>query len=158
MTKTIQSSKTIQTPFNKALKYISYKNRSLKEVHDYLVKNNYSDEQIKETIEKLIEYKFVDDEKFSEIFIRNRQLKGRSKKMISYELRQKGINKETLEQSLSDAQNDFKTAKEYIEKRLHQMKNLEPEKRTQRIINRLKSRGYNWDTIKKVLNYIETIS
>lgn len=158
MTKTIQSSKTIQTPFNKALKYISYKNRSLKEVHDYLVKNNYSDEQIKETIEKLIEYKFVDDEKFSEIFIRNRQLKGRSKKMISYELRQKGINKETLEQSLSDAQNDFKTAKEYIEKRLHQMKNLEPEKRTQMIINRLKSRGYNWDTIKKVLNYIETIS
>lgn len=156
--KTTKKPKPSQAPFNKALKYISYKNRSLKEVYDYLVKNNYSDEKIKEAIEKLIEYKFIDDEKFSEIFVRNRQLKGRSKKMISYELRQKGINKETLENSLDSAQNDLKTAKEYIEKRLHQMKNLDPEKRTQRIINRLKSRGYNWDIIKKVLEYIETIS
>lgn len=156
--KTTKKPKPSQAPFNKALKYISYKNRSLKEVYDYLVKNNYSDEEIKEAIEKLIEYKFIDDEKFSEIFVRNRQLKGRSKKMISYELRQKGINKETLENSLDSAQNDLKTAKEYIEKRLHQMKNLDPEKRTQRIINRLKSRGYNWDIIKKVLEYIETIS
>src|SRR4030065_223492 len=94
------------TPFSKALKYLSYKNRSTKEIYDYLLKKNFSEEEITQAIEKLIEYKFLDDSSFSEIFIRDRQLKGRSKRMISYELKQKGVNKETAEESLNKAQED----------------------------------------------------
>jgi len=148
--KTNQSN-TPSTPFNKALKYLSYKNRSTKEIYDYLKKKDFSDNEITEAIEKLIEYKFLDDTNFSEIFIRDRQLKGRSKRMISYELKQKGVNKETTEMSLNKAQEDLKTAKEYIEKRMHQFDRLDPEKSKQRIIGRLQSRGYNWDIIKEVL-------
>ena len=150
MMKTNQSN-TPSTPFNKALKYLSYKNRSTKEIYDYLKKKDFSDNEINETIEKLIEYKFLDDTNFSEIFIRDRQLKGRSKRMISYELKQKGVNKETVEETLSKAKEDLKTAKEYIEKRMHQFDRLDPEKRKQRIIGRLQSRGYNWDIIKEIL-------
>lgn len=140
-----------QTPFNRALKYLSYKNRSTKEIYDYLLKKDYSKEDIDEAIEKLIEYKFLDDNNFSEIFIRDRQLKGRSKRMIGYELKQKGVNKDTTEKSLEKAQDDLKTAKEYIGKRMHQFEKLEPEKKKQRIIGRLQSRGYNWDVIKEIL-------
>ena len=157
MMKTNQSN-TPSTPFNKALKYLSYKNRSTKEIYDYLLKKNFSEEEITQAIEKLIEYKFLDDTNFSEIFIRDRQLKGRSKRMISYELKQKGVNKETAEESLNKAQEDLKTAKEYIEKRIHQFEKLDPEKRKQRIIGRLQSRGYNWDVIKKLLEKINTTS
>jgi regulatory protein len=148
--KTNQSN-TPSTPFNKALKYLSYKNRSTKEIYDYLKKKDFSEEEIGSAIAKLIEYKFLDDTNFSEIFIRDRQLKGRSKRMISYELKQKGVNKETAEKSLNKAQEDLKTAKEYIEKRMHQFDRLYPDKRKQRIIGRLQSRGYNWDIIKEVL-------
>jgi SOS response regulatory protein OraA/RecX len=74
--------------------------------------------------------------------------------MISYELKRKGINKEVVEQTLDSAQEDIKTAKEYIEKRLHQFQKLEPGNKTKRIIGRLQSRGYNWDIIKEVLKSI----
>jgi len=120
-------------------------------MNDYLEKNNFSEKEINETVEKLLDYKFIDDDKFSEMFIRDRQLKGRSRRMISYELKRKGVNKEVVEQTLDRAQEDFKTAKEYIEKRIHQFNRLDPDKRKQRIIGRLQSRGYNWDTINKVL-------
>src|SRR3989344_3177006 len=146
MMKTNQSN-TPSTPFNKALKYLSYKNGSTKEIYDYLIKKGFSETEINEAIEKLIEYKFLDDTNFSEIFIRDRQLKGRSKRMISYELKQKGINRDTAEKTLESAKDDLKTAKEYIEKRMHQFNRLDPEKRKQRIIGRLQSRGYNWDVI-----------
>ncbi len=146
------------TPFDRALKYLSYKNRSTKEIYDYLKKKEFSDEEITSAIEKLVEYKFLDDKNYSEIFTRDRQLKGRSKRMISYELKQKGINKDLSEMTLENAQDDLKTAKEYIGKRLHQFNRLDPEKRKQRIVGRLQSRGYSWDVIKKVLQEIDTIS
>jgi glutaredoxin len=38
--------------------------------------------------------------------------------MISYELKQKGVNKDTAKITLAQAKDDLKTAKEYIEKRL----------------------------------------
>lgn len=147
-----------QTPLNRALKYLSYKNRSTKEIYDYLEKKNFSEKEINETIQKLNEYKFLDDKNFSEIFIRDRQFKGRSKRMISYELKQKGVNKDTAQESLETSQSDLKTATEYIEKRIHQFQKLDPEKRKQRIIGRLQSRGYNWDVIKKVLDKIQSTS
>lgn len=141
-----------QTAFTKALKYLSYKNRSVKEVFDYLLKKGYDNKEINEAIEKLMEYKFIDDRNFSEVFVRDRQIKGRSKRMIGYELKQKGVNKDLTESTLENAQDDLKTAQEYIEKRLQQFQRLDPEKRKQRIVGRLQSRGYSWDVIKKVLD------
>lgn len=152
--KTTKTNQKPQSAIAKALKFLSYKNRSLKEINDYLVKKNFSSIEIGKTIEKLIEYKFIDDDKFSEIFIRSRQLKGKSKKLISLELKQKGINVETIEKNLEKSQDDLKTAKQYLEKRINQFKNLDPEKRKNRIISRLQSRGYNWDIIREILKNI----
>lgn len=153
-----RGSKTPQSPFNKAIKFLSFRNRSVKEINDYLKKKGFFENEINETIEKLIEFKFIDDTKFSELFIRNRQLKGRSKKMISYELKIKGINREIIEESLEFSQNDLKTAKEYIEKRLHQFERFTSEEKSRKIISRLRSRGYNWDVIKEILKEINIIS
>ncbi len=140
-----------RSSFNKALRFLSYRARSTKEINDYLVKNNFSETEITETIEKLIDYKFLDDREFSKNFINSRQIRGKSKRMISFELKYKGVNKDIAEQTLSASQEDIITAGKYIEKRIHQFEKLEPEKKNQRIISRLRSRGYNWDIIKEVL-------
>lgn len=149
---------TPDTAFNKALKFLSYRQRSTKEVYDYLKKKEYSEESINETIQKLNEYKFLNDEEFARTFTNSRQIKGKSKRTIAFELKLRGINRETAEQTLDSSQDDLKTAKEYIEKRIHQFENLEPEKRKKRIISRLQARGYSWDVIKKLLEKINTTS
>lgn len=139
------------SPFNKALKYLSYRPRSTKEIVDYLSKKNFSEEDIKETLEKLNEYKFLDDAEFSRIFARSRQNKGKSKRIISIELRQKGISKQTAEKTLEESQDDLRTARKYIEKKIGQFNKLPKDEKKKKIINRLRLRGYNWDVISKIL-------
>ena len=51
--------KTPQSPFDRALKYLSFRPRSTKEMHDYLTKKGYSEEDINEA---LIRYKPTPDE------------------------------------------------------------------------------------------------
>lgn len=52
--------------FSKALKYISFQQRSTNEVIENLKKSNYNQAIITRTIEKLTELKFLDDERFAE--------------------------------------------------------------------------------------------
>jgi regulatory protein len=145
------SKKTLQTPLNRALKYLSFKNRSVKEMTDYLKKKDYDEDDIKKTIDKLLELNFLNDDTFSKSFVESRQLMGKSKRTIEFELKLKGVEKEKTEEILEDAKSDFKTAFEYISKRLHQFERYDAEEKQKKIISRLRSRGFSWDTISKVL-------
>jgi regulatory protein len=142
-------------PFDRALKYLSIRQRSIKEINDYLEKKQYPKDDINEAIKKLIELKFLNDDDFARTFTENRQRKGKSKKLISYELGMKGISKNTTNDVLEYAKNDYKTALEYLSKRLKQFDRYEPEEKQKKIISRLRSRGYNWDTISKVLKKVD---
>ncbi len=120
-------------------------------MHDYLIKKKYSVEEINETLKQLLELHFLDDDDFARLFAESRQRKGKSRRLISYELKQKGIGKEQAEKTLETAASDFKTALEYIQKRSRQFERYEPEEKIRKITSRLASRGYGWDTISKVL-------
>ena len=146
--------KVVSTPFDMALKYLSFRSRSVKEMHDYLVKKEYQEEDITEAIKQLIELKFLNDDDFARQFTENRQRKGKSKKLISFELSMKGVSKETSEDVMEYAKNDYKTAMEYISKRLKQFDRYDPEEKQKKIISRLRSRGFDWKTISKVLKKI----
>ena len=144
-----------QSPFDRALKYLAIRQRSTKEIHDYLVKKQYEARDIEEAIKKLSELKFLNDDNFARQFTENRQRKGKSKKASEFELKLKGISKDQSEDVLEYAKSDLKTALEYMIKRLKQFDRFEPEIRQKRIISRLRSRGYDWDTISKVLKKIQ---
>ncbi len=55
--------------FNYSLKYLSFRNRSIKEIRDYLLRKNFIEETINSTIERLAKLKFVDDEEFAKSWI-----------------------------------------------------------------------------------------
>lgn len=143
-----------QTPFNRALKYLSFRSRSVKEIYDYLIKKEYSEKDTNEAIRQLIDLKFLNDDDFARTFTQNRQRKGKSKKIISFELKLKGISKDTSQDVLEFANNDYKTAVEYISKRFKQFERYDPEEKQKKIISRLRSRGFDWDTISKVLKKV----
>lgn len=124
-------------------------------MHEYLLKKEYSEEEISETIRQLIELKFLNDDDFARTFIENRQRKGKSKNAIRFELKLKGIGKDTTEETLEDASDDVKTALVYISKRLRLFEKYEPEEKQKKIISRLRSRGFNWDTISEVLKKLK---
>ena len=108
------SPKTPVLPFDRALKYLSIRQRSVKEIHDYLTRKQYEPQDIEEAIKKLIELKFLNDDDFARSFAENRQRKGKSKRAIAFELKLKGVNQDVAEDILEYSKSDFKTAFEYI--------------------------------------------
>src|SRR5690349_3371130 len=130
-----------QSSFDRALKYLSLRQRSVKEIHDYLVRKKYNEDEINEAIKRLVELKFLNDDDFARSFTENRQRKGKSKRAIEFELKLKGVNKDIADDVLEYSNSDYKTALEYITKRLKQFDRFEPEERQKKIISRLRSRG-----------------
>lgn len=143
--------KKILPPFDRALKYLAIKPRSIKEVHDYLLSKQYSEKDINDSIKRLIELKFLNDDDFARNFTENRQRKGKSKKAIEFELKLKGVNKEITHDVLKYSKSDYKTAVEYIQKRIRQFERFDSATKEKKIISRLRSRGFSWETISNVL-------
>lgn len=61
-----------QDIYNKAIKYIGIRLRSKKEITDYLKKMDLSIEVVDDILNKLITNKYIDDERFSQAYIKDK--------------------------------------------------------------------------------------
>ncbi len=139
--------------FNRALRYLSLRARSEKEIKDYLSKREFTKEAIDEAITRLKTLKFLSDEEFSKSFTRSRQVyKGRSKRFVSYELKQKGVENATIDKVLSDSQDDLQTAKEFVERKKRVYSNMDALKFREKMMRLLQSRGFSYDIIKQAIS------
>ena len=140
--------------YNKALKFLSYRPRSEKEIRDKLKKKKASEETINKIILRLKENNFINDEEFVKWWIEQRTtFKPRSFRLIKMELKQKGVSNDLIEKVIDDLRltiDDLKSAKKLIQKRLSRYKNLPREKKFQKIARFLSSRGFDYDIIKEI--------
>ena len=134
---------------NKILKYIFYKKRTENEVR--LKFNKVIDEELLEdAIEELKENGYIDDNKYILRAINEfMALKNLSIKEIKYKLMSKGINRNLLDNYISNNKDalieyELKSAKNIAIKK----SNLEKEE----IKNYLIKKGYNLDSIEEALN------
>lgn len=138
--------------FNRALRYLSLRARSQKEIEEYLVRKQFNPPAISQAVKKLLDLKFLNDEEYGKSFTRSRQVyKGRSRFLVSYELKQKGVAEETVSKVLSESQEDIQTAKDFIERKKRVYANLDKLDFKNKMIRLLSARGFSYDTIKKVL-------
>lgn len=98
-------------------------------------------------ISQLKKLDLVDDLKFAEWWVENRYSnKPRSWHMIKNELYKKGVSRQVINKVKLSNNEELESAEKYFEKKL-QDKGYDKQK----IINRLKYKGFYWDTIKKIL-------
>ncbi|HKC14713.1 MAG TPA: regulatory protein RecX [Patescibacteria group bacterium] len=146
--------------YSKTLKFLSYRSRSEKEVRDKLIKIKTPEYLINEIIKKLKDYKFLDDLEFAKMFARERSLlKHKPARVIKFELKQKGIAQEVIEEVLTDSkeeEKDLEKAKEIIQKKLSRYKDLDNFKTREKLGRFLASRGFDYDTIKIAIDEILT--
>ncbi len=137
----------------RALKLITIKDRTQKELTDKLKEKGYREEEIEEVILFLKEYKYIDDFSYAQKFTRDAQnLKKWGKSKIIFELSRKGIDKETA-QSVTD---EFCTDEEEIldieiQKRFKNS-DLSNEKERARIFGYFARRGFSPSEIKGAIN------
>ena len=137
--------------FEKSMDYISIRTHSKKEIFDKLLKKGFSKDTIENTIIKLEEYHFIDDDVFARQFIE--QNKNYSKMVLSGKLYQKGINKEIIEKNLSiiDDDAEYDNCYAIMEKYLKSTV-INSYEDKQKLFAKLARRGFKYDTIVKVFS------
>ena len=146
------------TAKTKTLKYIERALKSEFQVREFLQKKEYEDNVIDRVIEFLKEYKFIDDEYYAKAFVtQNIRIEGKGN--IKYKLIKKGISEDMINSTLSEisSEDEEAVALKLAEKKLKVLCKNEGN------INKIKSKlntfliskGYNFDTIKSVVNKLE---
>ena len=144
--------KVYEIALGKSFKYLSFRARSEKEVRDYLSKKEIPEIIINQTIQKLQDMKYLDDDEFTTWWIEQRQgPRPKSKLFIKLELKQKGIADTIIEKHLNNSQNDLETAKKLFTKKQRTFERYTGDTYKQKVSQFLARRGFSWDIIKEVL-------
>lgn len=143
---------------NYALKYISYRPRSEKEVIDKMSQNGYENELIEYAINEMQRFGYLDDKQFALIFVRDKiNIKQLGKQRLIAELFKKGINRNIIDEvinELIEPDEEFERALAFAKKKLRMYRNDDYTAKRRKLSNTLAGRGFNYDIISKVINEV----
>ena len=132
------------------MKYISSRLKTEKQIKDYLYKHEYHKNVVDEVLKKLKDYGIVDDKVYAESYIKSNV--NFSKNKVKQKLMQAGVKNENFEEQINEI-DEFESCIKHVQKFF---KSKEVNKQNlDKLIRRLSSMGYNWDTIKSVLNKLK---
>lgn len=141
--------------FMTALNYISYSMRTEKELRDKLYQKGFSEENINFAIVKAKEYKYIDDRHYAELYIKDKtECSHWGEQKIKTNLYKKGIEEKDFEGLFEELYNeDLKIENAYNQgiKKLKTLSKYDERKQKQKIFSCLVSKGFKYDTIKKVM-------
>lgn len=151
---------------DKVLRFLAVRPRSEKEVIDYLVKKiaktqNVKINQAKDSlliapiITKLKKYQYLNDRQFAKWWISSRERSNpKGALVLKAELIQKGIAKDIIESVLSNLPDQFATAKKLIQKKSKLWQKLSPLEFKRKIYQYLASRGFDYETIRRIVAFL----
>ena len=128
----------------KTLNFIQYRPRSSQEIRRYLTKRQATDEVVEQTLERLQRAGLVDDARFAQTWVDNRvDLRPRSRQALAFELRQRGVDSQTISEALEDI-DDGPLAIEAARKQSRRYQELEWQDFRQKMCAYLARRGFNY--------------
>jgi len=144
----------------KAIRLLSYRDRSEKEIIKKLKEAGYKQNAIEWTIAELKRLKLIDDSRFAVSFAKTKMVtKPSGEYLIRRELTSKGIEDELIDVALENAygeKSQYEIATEIAEKRLKRYHGLDEDKTKRKICDFLLRRGFSWDVVNDVLERFNT--
>lgn len=136
-----------------AIKYVSYKIRSCKEVRQKLEAQGFDEEIIAEAIETLIKDKYLDDLDYARRYARTKIKLGKiSRKQLEIELSQKGIGDELIAEIAElDEINENEDIRKILAKK-YSIDELMDQKKKLKAMKYLYSKGYGMELIQKAID------
>lgn len=101
----LRSAQELNSIYERALNFLSYRPRSAREVEMRLRQKGFSPEQIATVMEKLTKAGYVDDREFARFWVSNRAtFSPRGPRLLKSELRQKGVASNIVDEVLAEHQ------------------------------------------------------
>lgn len=96
-----------EAAYQKALRFIGYRERSEVEVQQYLKDQKLPEETADEILARLRNNGLVNDQRFAQTWVENRtEFRPRSRRALAYELKQKGIDNESIQSALEEVDDE----------------------------------------------------
>ncbi len=151
-----KSRKNLTTAKNCCYRLLEFRPRSEREIRERLRKKDFPEDIISESIEQLKKLNYINDQEFAFSWIKDRIVRPFGLKRIAFQLKQKGIAQEIIEQAINKIKEDY-CETEVIEKIAQdKFKKLatktDPLKTKQRVYSFLLRRGFPPDIVLEVLN------
>lgn len=110
-------------------------------------------EMVDEVLLKLKEFKYINDSEFAENYIAFRtKISPRGKFLLKQELIKKGVASQIIEDTIENSEiNEITLAQQLVEHKSKALQSFEPQKRKEKLMRFLLSRGFNYGVIKEVL-------
>jgi regulatory protein len=133
----------VEKAYNRALNLLSYRPRSVAEVRRNLQGKQTDPETIETVVARLSQNGLLDDAAFARFWVENRTaFSPRSGRMMSYELRQKGVDGGDIEIALPGEDRD--SAVEAAMRRVRSLASLDYETFRKRLLPYLQRRGFGY--------------
>lgn len=144
-----------EVAYQRAIKLITYRDRSIAEIRQSLHQNQIPEEIIENVINRLGENGLLDDKRFANLWIENRnEFRPRSHRMLTLELRKKGISEDIISQVLENTTADEELAHKAAQKQIRRYMTLEWQDFRRKLGSFLARRGFSYETVDLTVHQI----
>jgi regulatory protein len=150
----LRSEEALQQAIERAYNYLSYRQRSREEVRRYLRRKQTAPEIIDAALERLDRLELVNDHEFASFWAENReQYSPRGARAIKNELRMKGVNREVVDELISDEKDEEFALRAGRKKALSLLHNPSMDYMTfrTRLGSFLQRRGFNYEVVARTV-------
>lgn len=140
--------------YQQAMLFLSYRARSESEIRQNLRKHEIPEAVIDLTLDRLRQDGLANDDEFAQAWVENRStFRPRSRRMLAMELRQKGLDDESMQSALKNV-DDEPLAYEAAKKRATRFKDLEWSEFRKKLSDFLARRGFSYSVVAPVVTRI----
>ena len=153
-----------------AAKYLAYRSHTSMEMRKHLLQKDFDEEAVQEVIAEFTEFGYLDDSRYCMQYFDYAFGKGKGKRLVFAELKEKGVDSDTIQFAFEDWEAEGETG--YDEKgrareesaKVLRMAGIDfedfdevrgvDEKLVAKVARRLQSKGYSSDTIYSVIGVL----
>ena len=135
-----------------AARFLGYKMRTRKEIHDKLMNSGYTEEICERVIRGLEKYNYINDEIYCKKYIKETlRIRPKGKYLIKQELKNKGIEASVAEKIVEEAEIDeLDAAKKLLMKKYEDFAGMD-RKELAKVYGFLQRKGFSYGTIKEAV-------
>lgn len=144
-----------EVALQKALRFLSYRPRSEAEIQKKLTDQGYTPAVIQEVLDKLRKNQLIGDSEFARTWIENRNtFRPRSHRLLTLELRQKGVAEDVIQETLADNVDEEELAYQAAIRYVRRLEGADWETFRRKLSGFLGRRGFSYGTIAPVVRRV----
>lgn len=148
----LQTRDQVESAYQRALNFLSYRNRSEKEIRQNLEKHQVPAELIELVLEQLRQASLVNDQAFAREWVENRsRFKPRGRLALSSELYQKGLSAQIIDEALAELDEE-QLALRLARQKLPRIQHLEQSAFYAKLAGFLSRRGFSFGISREIIS------